>query len=271
MAKLGYGTVGSNRLNEARNFYDALLGSAGLAPLFEHPSGGRIYGKDGNLTFGVLGPYDGKPATVGNGSMFAFNFASRKEVDEFHARALALGGKDEGAPGERGPKLISTWRLDWSLRRHAAASCSGTGHPPGYSWETSAAAIWDMSSGCSLSRGSRKPTALWIWLILGGVFFVDATVTLIRRTVRGDRVFEAHRTHAYQWLARRWGGHLPVTLAVLGTNLFWLLPWALLAASNASWAAWIALIALLPLALVMVALGAGPSGESTVGCAGGWL
>src|ERR1700722_16229445 len=99
MAKLGYGTVGSNRLTEARNFYDALLGSAGLAPLFEHPSGGRIYGKDGNLCFGVLGPFDGKPATIGNGSMSAFRFDTPGEVDAFHAKALALGGADEGPPG----------------------------------------------------------------------------------------------------------------------------------------------------------------------------
>jgi len=112
VATLSYGTVGSNRLNEAKSFYDALLGSAGMAPLFEHPSGGRIYGKDGSLAFGVLGPYDGKPATIGNGSMFAFRFASRKEVDEFHAKALALGGKDEGAPGERGPKMYFSYFRD---------------------------------------------------------------------------------------------------------------------------------------------------------------
>jgi catechol 2,3-dioxygenase-like lactoylglutathione lyase family enzyme len=91
MATLGYGTVGSNRLTEAIAFYDA-----------EHPSGGRIYGKGNSLIFGVLGPYDGKPATVGNGSMFAFAFRTRTEVDAFHAQALKLGGKDEGPPGERG-------------------------------------------------------------------------------------------------------------------------------------------------------------------------
>lgn len=134
-----------------------------------------------------------------------------------------------------------------------------------WNWPPARIFMGDVGSGylgyvfgmLTLAAARESQTALWIWLILGGVFFVDATVTLIRRTVRGDRVFEAHRTHAYQWLARRWGGHLPVTLAVLGTNLFWLLPWALLAASNASWAAWIAVIALLPLALVMIALGAG--------------
>lgn len=134
-----------------------------------------------------------------------------------------------------------------------------------WNWPPARIFMGDVGSGylgylfgvLALAAARESPTALWTWLILGGVFFVDATVTLIRRTVRGDRVFEAHRTHAYQWLARRWGGHLPVTLTVMAVNLFWLLPWALLAARNATWAAWIALVALLPLALVMVALGAG--------------
>jgi catechol 2,3-dioxygenase-like lactoylglutathione lyase family enzyme len=112
MATLGYATVGSNRLTEAKAFYDALLGSAGFAPMFEHPSGGRIYGKEGSLVFGVLGPYDGRQATVGNGSMFAFRFDTPEEVRAFHAKALALGSKDEGAPGERGPKMYFSYFRD---------------------------------------------------------------------------------------------------------------------------------------------------------------
>jgi catechol 2,3-dioxygenase-like lactoylglutathione lyase family enzyme len=98
---LSYSTVGSNRLDDAKRFYDALLGSAGLTPAFEHPSGGRVYGRDGGFCFAVLGPLDGQPATVGNGSMFAFSFDAREEVDAFYAKALALGAADEGAPGFR--------------------------------------------------------------------------------------------------------------------------------------------------------------------------
>ncbi len=56
-----------------------------------------------NLFFGVLGPYDKKPATVGNGSMVALNFDNRAQVDAFHALALELGGTCEGPPGERMP------------------------------------------------------------------------------------------------------------------------------------------------------------------------
>jgi len=65
---------------------------------------------------------------------------------------------------------------------------------------------------------------LWSWLILLGVFIVDATVTLIRRLVRGDKVYEAHRSHAYQFASRKYGKHLPVTSAVGVINLCWLLP-----------------------------------------------
>jgi len=56
---------------------------------------------------------------------------------------------------------------------------------------------------------------------------VDATFTLLRRLLRGDKVYEAHRSHAYQYASRRFGRHLPVTLAVGAINLLWLLPIAL--------------------------------------------
>lgn len=100
MAKLSYSTVGSNKLEEAKAYYDALLGSIGMSPMFEHPSGGRLYTGDAGL-FGVLGPHDGGEATVGNGSMVGFSFDSREEVDAFHAKGLELGGTNEGDPGER--------------------------------------------------------------------------------------------------------------------------------------------------------------------------
>lgn len=103
MAAMVYSTVGSNRLTEAKAFYDVLMDLAGLPALFEHPSGGRVYGKDGTPNFAVLGPFDGRPATVGNGSMVAFQFPTREAVTAFHAKALELGGTDEGAPGVRGP------------------------------------------------------------------------------------------------------------------------------------------------------------------------
>ncbi|MBX9763524.1 MAG: glycosyltransferase family 4 protein [Pseudomonadaceae bacterium] len=71
------------------------------------------------------------------------------------------------------------------------------------------------------------PQLLWSWLILLGVFIVDATFTLLRRLLRGDKVYEAHRSHAYQYASRQYGRHLPVTLVVVGINILWLLPIAL--------------------------------------------
>ncbi|MDO9623688.1 MAG: glycosyltransferase family 4 protein [Pseudomonas sp.] len=79
----------------------------------------------------------------------------------------------------------------------------------------------------SLQAAWVAPQLLWSWLILLGVFIVDATFTLLRRLLRGDKVYEAHRSHAYQYASRQVGRHLPVTLIVGGINILWLLPIAL--------------------------------------------
>ena len=112
MATLGYATVGSNDLERAKAFYTALLEPFGISRLFPHPTGGQIYGRDGAFVFGVIGAYDKKPATVGNGTMISFRCDSTQEVDAFHARALSLGGKDEGAPGFRAPKFYMSYFRD---------------------------------------------------------------------------------------------------------------------------------------------------------------
>jgi catechol 2,3-dioxygenase-like lactoylglutathione lyase family enzyme len=124
MARLGYVTIGSNDLNAAKTFYDALLGSAGFGPMFEHPSGGRIYGKDTAPVLGVLGPFDGRPATAGNGTMIAIHFDSKPEVDAFHSKALALGGANEGAPGMRGPNAYFAYFRDLDGNKICAFSAS---------------------------------------------------------------------------------------------------------------------------------------------------
>ncbi len=80
----------------------------------------------------------------------------------------------------------------------------------------------------SIQAGWVDPALFWSWVILLGVFVVDATFTLVRRLLRGDKVYEAHRSHAYQYASRQFGRHLPVTLAVGGINIAWLLPIALL-------------------------------------------
>src|SRR5690606_25861789 len=101
----------------------------------------------------------------------------------------------------------------------------------------------------SLQAAWVAPQLLWSWLILLGVFIVDATWTLFRRLLRGDKVYEAHRSHAYQYASREFGKHLPVTLAVAGLNLFWLLPIALWVGLGGLDGALGLLVAYLPLVL----------------------
>ncbi|RMV74637.1 Glycosyl transferase, group 4 protein [Pseudomonas caricapapayae] len=79
----------------------------------------------------------------------------------------------------------------------------------------------------SIQGSWASPQLFWSWLILLGVFIVDATVTLVRRLLRRERLYEAHRSHAYQFASRHYGSHLPVTLTVGLINLVWLLPVAM--------------------------------------------
>lgn len=76
----------------------------------------------------------------------------------------------------------------------------------------------------ALHAGWVDPNLLWGWLILLGVFLVDATYTLLHRLIRGERIYEAHCSHAYQLATRHYGGHMRVVLAVAALNLLWLLP-----------------------------------------------
>lgn len=82
--------------------------------------------------------------------------------------------------------------------------------------------------GClAIQAGWAGSEYFFAWLIMLGVFIVDATFTLIRRLVRGDKVYEAHRSHAYQFASRAVGSHKPVTFAVIAINVVWLLPIAI--------------------------------------------
>ena len=76
----------------------------------------------------------------------------------------------------------------------------------------------------SLQAAWVEPRLFWAWLILLGVFIVDATLTLGRRLLRGEKVYQAHRSHAYQVASRHYGRHLPVTLTIAAINMIWLLP-----------------------------------------------
>lgn len=134
-----------------------------------------------------------------------------------------------------------------------------------WNWPPARIFMGDVGSGflgftlaaCALAMSHDRQVAVEVSLILGGVFVVDASVTLIRRIARGDRWFEAHRTHAYQHLAHRWGSHLPATLLVGFIDVAWLLPWAIAAAAHPSHAMLCVTSAYLPLVILAVAVGAG--------------
>ena len=109
----------------------------------------------------------------------------------------------------------------------------------------------------ALTTSVEGALPLWSWIILAGVFLVDATVTLLRRMVRGDRWYEAHRSHAYQNASRRWTSHKHVTLVILTIDIFWLWPLAWLASVSSELGLLAAIIALLPLVVLAFLLGAG--------------
>jgi len=79
----------------------------------------------------------------------------------------------------------------------------------------------------TLQAGLIQPEVTWAWIILSATFVSDASVTLVARAIRGERLFDAHRSHTYQRLAQT-RGHRAVTLSCLGINLLWLLPLAAL-------------------------------------------
>ena len=104
--------------------------------------------------------------------------------------------------------------------------------------------------------------ATWSWLILLGIFLVDATITLIRRFLRRARWHEAHRSHAYQHAVRRWKSHGKVSCGVAVINAFWLLPLAWLASVHPAIGWILAFIAMLPLVGLAFWLDAGIEEEN---------
>ena len=97
----------------------------------------------------------------------------------------------------------------------------------------------------------------WVWLILLGVFIVDATLTLIRRLANFEPFFKAHCNHAYQKSARKYGSHKKVTVWVLLINLLWLFPLAVGAALKPEAGPIVTTIAYFPLVILALWLGAG--------------
>lgn len=134
-----------------------------------------------------------------------------------------------------------------------------------WNWPPARIFMGDVGSGflgfiicaCLMTTSLQGTLPIEVLPILGGVFIVDATTTLIRRVLQGDRWLEPHRTHAYQRMARRLGRHRPVTLMVVVINVMWLFPWAFATTRFPDSGRFCVVAALLPLAILSIFVGAG--------------
>ena len=110
-----YLTLGTNDLARAARFYDAALAPLGMIRRATEPTEvGYGFAPDRRTRLWITLPFDGKPASVGNGSMPALVAPSQQAVRDFHAAAIAHGGTDEGTPGLRphGPAFFAAYVRD---------------------------------------------------------------------------------------------------------------------------------------------------------------
>lgn len=134
-----------------------------------------------------------------------------------------------------------------------------------WNWPPAKIFMGDVGSGflgfviavLATAAARESSAALVVWMILGAVFFADATTTLLRRLFRGERPHQAHRSHAYQRLARQWGSHRRITLVILAVNVFILLPCALVVVVYTNLAWWVLLFVLLSIGTLVLKAGAG--------------
>ncbi len=99
---IGYVTLGTNNYEAAAKFYDELLAVVGAKRFMESDRFIAWAVSPTQPSLGIIKPFDGQVASVGNGTMVALVVNSRDKVDALHAKALELGGKDEGPAGPRG-------------------------------------------------------------------------------------------------------------------------------------------------------------------------
>lgn len=109
---IGYVTLGTNDLPRAAAFYDTLLAEIGAKRQMEFPTGIAWGCSMQQCSLGIMKPYDGKPATVGNGVMAAIVVDSKEKVDRVYKKAMELGAKDEGPNGPRGEGFYAGYFRD---------------------------------------------------------------------------------------------------------------------------------------------------------------
>ena len=109
---IGYVTVGTNNLDRAAKFYDAIAAEMGTPRMMDF-DGFIAWGTpDGAAGIAVTKPHDGNPASVGNGIMVALQAKNKEQVQRIYDIALANGGTDEGAPGQRGEGFFGGYFRD---------------------------------------------------------------------------------------------------------------------------------------------------------------
>ena len=109
---IGYVTLGTNDLAKAAKFYDALLAMIGAKRFMESERFIAWASSPTSAGLGLTKPFDGKPATVGNGVMVALVVDSREKVDALYKKAMDLGATDEGPPGPRGEGFYAGYFRD---------------------------------------------------------------------------------------------------------------------------------------------------------------
>lgn len=109
---IGYVTLGTEDIQRAAKFYDELLSVIGGERFMEMDRGIAWSCGPNSPGLGLMKPFDGKPATVGNGVMVALVVDSRAKVDALYNKAMSLGAKDEGPVGDRGGGFYSGYFRD---------------------------------------------------------------------------------------------------------------------------------------------------------------
>jgi catechol 2,3-dioxygenase-like lactoylglutathione lyase family enzyme len=109
---IGYVTVGTNNLQRAAKFYDAIAAELGTSRMMEFDGFIAWGNPGGGAGIAATKPFDGNPASVGNGTMVAFEAKDQDQVKRIYDIALANGGTDEGAPGPRGDTFYAGYFRD---------------------------------------------------------------------------------------------------------------------------------------------------------------
>jgi predicted lactoylglutathione lyase len=109
---IGYINLGTNKLAAAARFYDAIAADFGIGRIAESPTSIAWDAPNGISGICLSKPFDGQPATPGNGVMIGLAAKDQAQVDRLYALALAHGGTDEGAPGPRGEGFYAAYFRD---------------------------------------------------------------------------------------------------------------------------------------------------------------